>query len=92
MVSKLEKVMGFKVKRQRYQDEQHDAKVHTLFVPLLVVFVVSSAAMYIFYQANKITWGTNLISKKCADGIIYNKLDLVQLSKLCKSEPKCLSH
>ena len=57
MASKLEKVMGFKVKRQRYQDEQHDAKVPTLFIPLLVVFVVSSVAMYMFYLASKLIGG-----------------------------------
>ena len=57
MVSKLEKVMGFKAKRQRYQDEQHDVKVPTLFIPLLVVFVVSSVAMYMFYLASKLIGG-----------------------------------
>lgn len=49
--------MRFKAKRQRYHDEQHDAKVPTLFIPLLVVFVLSSVAMYMFYLASKLIGG-----------------------------------
>ncbi len=49
--------MGFKAKRQRYQDAQNNAKVPTFFIPLLVVFVLSSVAMYMFYLASKLIGG-----------------------------------